>query len=168
VTFGIGDSDNDTEGTAAFRKKSQFVFERPLSPQSIHKILKPAYGLILRERRRYFRYPVSIPVIIQRESREEIHGSSVNISGGGMALSTQLPLVPGERVRVQFTLPDHEAQFFAKSTICWSKAGHFGIRFVSVSDVDKSQLQTWLSEKLEETLPEFVAKQFRKAELCNN
>src|ERR1022692_4447295 len=81
VTFGI--DDNDAAGTAAFRKKSQFVFERPLSAQAIHKTLKPAYGLILRERRRYFRYPVSIPVIIQRHSRQEIRCNSVNISGGG-------------------------------------------------------------------------------------
>src|ERR1022692_681494 len=99
VSFGIGN--NDAEATAAFRKKSQFVFERPLSPQSIHKTLNPAYGLILRERRRYFRCPVSIPVIIQREGEQEIQCNSVNISGGGMALSTQVPLVLGESVRVQ-------------------------------------------------------------------
>jgi hypothetical protein len=168
VTFGISDSDHDAEGTAAFRKKSQFVFERPLSPQSIRKTLKPAYGLILRERRRYFRYPVSIPVVIERENKEEVSCSSVNISGGGMALGIQVPLLPGESVRVQFTLPDHQAQFLAKATICWVKTGFIGVRFVSVSDEDNSQLQTWLSEKLEETLPEFVAKQFRNAELCLN
>ena len=85
-----------------------------------------------------------------------------------MALDTQVPLVPGETVQVQFTLPDHEAQFLAKSTICWSREGHFGVRFLSASDEDKSQLQIWLSEKLEEMLPEFVAKRFRKAELCPN
>jgi len=166
VTFGI--SGDDAEGTAALRKKSQFVFERPLSPQSIQKTLKPAYGLILRERRRYFRYPVSIPVVIQRESREEVRCSSVNISGGGMALSAQVPLLPGESVRVQFTLPDHATPFLAESTVCWSRAEHFGLRFVSVSEDHKSQLQTWLSEKLEETLPESVAKQFRKEELCSS
>jgi ActR/RegA family two-component response regulator len=162
VTFGIGD--NDAAGTAAFRKKSQFVFERPLSAQSIHKTLKPAYGLILRERRRYFRYPVSIPVIIRRESRQEVRCNSVNISGGGMALGTQVPLPPGESVRVQFTLPDHEAPVVAESTICWSKTGHLGVRFESISDEHKSELQVWLSQKLEQTLPEFVADQFRKAE----
>lgn len=80
----------------------------------------------------------------------------------------QIPILPGESVRIQLTLPDHEGQFLAKSTICWSKTGQFGVRFVSVSDEDNSQLQTWLSEKLEETLPEFVAKQFRNAELCLN
>jgi len=162
VTFGIGD--NDAEVTSDFRKKSLFVFERPLSAQSIHKTLKPAFGLILRERRRYFRYPVSIPVIIQRRSRQEIRCNSVNISGGGMALSTQVPLVPGENVRVQFTLPDHEAPVVAESTICWSKTGHLGVRFASISEEHKSELQTWLSQKLEQVLPEFVADQFRKAE----
>jgi len=165
VSFGIGD--NDAEATAAFRKKSQFVFERPLSPQSIHKTLKPAYGLILRERRRYFRCPVSIPVIIQRESRDDIRCNTVNISAGGMALSTHVPLVPGESIRIQFTLPDHETPFLTRSTLCWSKTGHLGVRFVSMSDKHKSELQVWLSQKLEETLPEFVAGQFRKTELCS-
>jgi c-di-GMP-binding flagellar brake protein YcgR len=165
VTFGI--SDYDVEITAAFRKKSQFVFERPLSAQSIHKTLKPAYGLILRERRRYFRYPVSIPVVIQRKSRQEIRCNSVNISEGGMALGMQVPLSPGESVHVQFTLPDHHTPLLAESTICWSKTGHLGVRFVSVSDDHKSKLQGWLSRKLEEMLPEFVAGQFQRAESCS-
>ena len=162
VTFGIGD--NDALGTAALRQKSQFVFERPLSAQSIHKTLKPAFGLILRERRRYFRYPISLPVIIQRQSRQEVRCTSVNISGGGMALSTQVPLVPGENVHVRFTLPDHGGPVVAESTICWSKTGHLGVRFLSVSDEHKSELQVWLSQKLEQILPEFVADQFREVE----
>ncbi len=84
-----------------------------------------------------------------------------------MALSTQVPLVPGENVRVEFTLPDHEAAIVAESMICWSKTGHLGVRFVSLANEHNSELQDWLSQKLEETLPEFVAEQFRKAELLN-
>ena len=83
-----------------------------------------------------------------------------------MALNAQVPLRPGESIRVQFTLPDHNAPFLANSTICWSKMDHLGIRFVSISGEQNSELQDWLSQKLEETLPEFVAEQFRKAELC--
>lgn len=162
VTFGI--DHNDAPITTSFRKKAQFVFERPLSAQTIHNTLRPAYGLILRERRRYFRCPESIPVIIQRESRQEVRCMSVNISGGGMALSTQVPLVPGERVRVQFTLPDHQAALLAESMVCWSKTGHLGVRFESISDDHKSELQVWLSQKLEQILPDFVAEQFRRAE----
>jgi diguanylate cyclase (GGDEF)-like protein len=166
VSFGI--SNSNAEATAAFRKKAQFVFERPLSSQSIHKLLNPAYGLILRERRRYFRCPISLHVIIQREGGQEIPCKSVNVSGGGMALSTQVPLVPGENVRVQFTLPDHEAPIVAESMICWSKTGHLGVRFVSLADYHNSELQAWLSQKLEQILPEFVADQFRSQNVVPN
>ena len=159
VTFAI--SGGDAEGTA-FRKRSEFVFERPLSTQSIRRTLKPAYGLILRERRRYFRCPISIPVTILRQSVPEVRCYSVNISDGGIAVSTFVPLIAGEDVQVQFTLPDHKAPFLAESRICWWKTGHLGVRFVSLSREHKSELQDWLSRKLEEMLPEFVAAKFRK------
>jgi hypothetical protein len=160
VRFGI--SDNDPDMTTAFRKRSQFIFERPLSTQSIRNTLKPAYGMILRERRRYFRCPVSVPVTVLREGMQGMLCNSVNISVGGMALSTFVPLVSNESVRVQFTLPDHKVPFSAEATICWSKTGELGVRFVSISDEHKSELQVWLSRKLEETLPELVANQFAR------
>ena len=159
VTFAI--SGSDAEGTA-FRKRSEFVFERPLSTQSIRNTLKPAYGLILRERRRYFRCPISIPVVILRRTMPELRCHSVNISEGGMAVSTFVPLNTGECVQVQFTLPGHEVPFSVESTICWWKTGHLGVRFISLSQEHKSELQGWLSRKLEEILPEFVAGKFRK------
>jgi hypothetical protein len=98
---------------------------------------------------------------------QEVRCNSVNLSEGGMALSTFVPLIPGESVRVQFTVPDHKVPFLAESTICWSKTGHLGVRFVSISDEHKSALQLWLSRKLEEMLPEFVAGQFQRAESCS-
>ena len=162
VTFAIGGS--DAEATAVFRKKAAFVFERPLSAESIRSTLKPAFGLILRERRRYFRYPVAVPVTILRQTMPEICCYSVNISEQGMAMSTSVPLTAGDNVRVQFTLPDHKVPFLAESTICWSKTGHLGVRFVSLSPKHQCELQDWLSEKLEETLPEFVAGKFQKAD----
>ena len=162
VTFAI--SGSDVEATAAFRRKADFVFTRPLSTQSIHRTLKPAYGLILRERRRYFRYPISIPVTILSQSMPEVRCDSVNISDGGIAVSTFVPLIAGEDVQVQFTLPDHKIPFVAESRICWWKSGHLGVRFVSLSQEHKSELQGWLSQKLEEMLPESVAGKFQKAE----
>jgi CheY-like chemotaxis protein len=158
VTFAI--SGSDAEGTA-FRKKSEFVFERPLSTASIRDTLKPAYGLILRERRRYFRCAISIPVTILRRNMPEVRCYSVNISEGGMAVSAIVPLIAGEDAQVQFTLPDHKVPFLAESKICWLKSGRIGVRFVSLSQEHKSELQGWLSQKLEETLPEFVARKFQ-------
>ncbi|MFZ1916583.1 MAG: PilZ domain-containing protein [Terriglobales bacterium] len=159
VTFVISGGD---EESMDFQRKSNFVLERPLSLQSIRNTLKPAYGLILRERRRYFRCPISIPVTILRQSKPEVRCHSANISEGGMAVSTFVPLTAGEDVQVQFTLPDHEGPFVAESKICWLKSGRLGVRFASLSENHKSGLQDWLSQKLEETLPEFVAEKFRK------
>ena len=159
VTFVI--SSGDAEGTA-FRKRSEFVFERPLSAESIRSTLKPAYGLILRERRRYFRCPVSVPVTILRQSLPEVHCHTVNISEGGMAVSTPVPLIAGEEVQVQFTLPGHDIPFSAESKVCWWKTGHLGVGFMSLSQAQKSELQGWLSRKLEQILPEVVAGKFRK------
>ena len=150
VTFAI--SGGDAETTAAFRKRSSFVFERPLSAQSIRSTLKPAYGLILRDRRRYFRCPVSIPVVILRQSMPEVRCHSINISEGGIALSTIAALMPQETVHVQFTLPDHKTTWFEESTIRWSKTGQIGVCFVSLSEKSKSELQGWLSRKQDEII----------------
>jgi hypothetical protein len=56
----------------------------------------------------------------------------------------------GENVCVQFTLPDHEAPVAAESTICWSKTGHLKGRFASITEKHTSELQTWLSQELEQ------------------
>jgi hypothetical protein len=164
VTFAIAGS--DANATAVFRKRTGFLFERPLSMQSIRNTLKPAYGLILREGRRYFRCPVAIPVSILREGRQEIRCSSVNISEAGMAVvaSTSIPLNPGEEVRVQFSLPNRKVPYLAESRVCWWKEGRLGVRFTALTVECKYELQNWLSEKREEMLPEFVARKFREEE----
>ena len=84
-----------------------------------------------------------------------------------MALSTIIPLSTGEKVHLQFTLPGHEVPFLAECTICWLKTGHIGLRFVSLSQEHKSELQGWLSGRLEEMLPEIVAGKFRRADGCS-
>jgi len=158
VTFAISGNDADS---SAVRKRTGFVFQRPLSPQLVRSTLKLAYGLILRERRRYFRCPFSDPVIILRRSLPDVRCRTVNISEGGMAVSTLAPLNAGEAIQVRFTLPDHKEPFLAESKICWLKTGQFGIRFVSLPQERKSELQQWLSRKLEEELPESIARQFQ-------
>jgi hypothetical protein len=158
VTFAI--SDGEVDATAIFRRRTGFIFGKPLSPQSIRNTFRAAYGLILRERRRYFRCPISNPVTILRRNMPEVRCHSVNISEGGMAVSTSVPLNAGESVRVRFTISDHKVPFVAESTVCWLKTGYLGVRFVSLSAERKSELQEWLSRKLEEALPEFIARQF--------
>jgi hypothetical protein len=162
VTFAIGASDADA--TALLRKRTGFLFERPFSMHSIRATIKPAYGLILRERRRYFRYPIVIPVVISRQSMPEIRCSSANISEAGLAGSTSVPLTATEDVQVQFNLPDGTLPYVVESRICWWRDGRVGVRFISLSEKRKSELQAWLTQKQEEMLPEFVARKFQRAD----
>lgn len=158
VTFAIGGSDSST---SMFRKKATFVFERPLTMTSMLGTLKSAYGMILRERRRYFRCPISVPLLINRRAMPDIQCYTVNVSEGGMALSTLVPLTPGETIHIEFALPDHKRVFSIESTVRWWTTGRSGIRFVSISEECQYELQEWLAKKLEELLPPFVAEKFR-------
>jgi hypothetical protein len=147
VTFAIS---GGMAETAAWRDRAAFIFERPLSGWSIRNTLRPAYGLILRECRRYFRCPISLPITVLRRDLPEVHCNTVDLSEGGMSLSTQVPLRPGEDVHVQFTIPGCTVPVLAESRVCWRKTGHLGLRFVGLSEESRSELQDWLSKKLEE------------------
>ncbi len=157
-------SDSDAETVSAFKAGSNFVLRRPLSPTSIGRSLKVAYGLILRERRRYFRCPVKIPAAICSAGMPEVHGQTVNISESGMAIATSVSLRPGVKVQVHFTLPGNESRFVVGAAICWCKEACLGLQFTSVSPRLTSELQEWLLRRLEESLPESLADKFRDLE----
>ena len=160
VTFAICGS--NAEANAAFRRKTSFVYGRPLSTKSIRSTLKPAYGMILREQRRYLRCPISIPVTILRRNMPDVCCHSFNISEGGMALNTFATLSESENVRVQFTLPGHQEPLIAESTVCWLRTGSLGVRFLSLEG--KLERQEWLSRKQEETLSASILRQFQGPE----
>jgi len=151
-------SGNEVEAVEAFKAGSTFVLQRPLSATSIDLSLKAAYGLIVRERRRYFRCPVEVPVAILKTGIQTVAGRSVNISEGGMAIAATAPLGPGDQVQLQFALPGEESQFVLESTVCWAKGQRIGLNFLSPHKISK--LQEWLSRRLEEAIPQFVRDKF--------
>jgi ActR/RegA family two-component response regulator len=160
VIFTISDSDAET--ASAFKAGSNFVLRRPLSPTSVDRNLKVAYGLIVRERRRYFRCPVEIPALISADAEPAIHGQTVNISEGGMAINTPVSLETGVKVQVEFSLPGHATRFAAAAAVCWCKDTYLGLQFTSLSPQLASELQEWLARRLEQSLPSSVAEKFRK------
>jgi len=152
------------ETTIALREGFSFVLERPLSAESITHTIKVAYGLIVRERRRYFRYPVIVPVVLSQKNVAEVFGRSVNVSENGMAFSCSAPLVRGSEGSVQFTLPDPALRITAEARVCWhDQQGNSGLQFLFIASDLASHLQTWLARKLEEELPQAVAEKFRRS-----
>ena len=162
ITFALTSSEDDTAD--ALKQGFNFVLERPLTSESIRHTLKVAYGLIVRERRRYFRFPVSVPAVLNRRGTGEVYGRTMNISERGMALRTSTPLPPGSEGTAQFTLPDPPLAITAESRVCWSNGkGEVGLSFLFLPFDMASELQSWLAQKLEQELPQLVADKFRQS-----
>jgi CheY-like chemotaxis protein len=161
VTFAI----RDASPSGAFQVQPNFLIQKPLQESAIESTLRAALGLIIRERRRYFRCPVAVPVSMHIQGEAEFQCQLVNISEGGAAVSTPTALTPGMTVRVRFRLPDERGVFDVEAEICWSDTkGRAGVQFRSHPPEQETRLQDWLSRRIERDLPEPIAKLFQRHE----
>jgi len=144
------------------RPDSTFVLQRPLSSVAVNHTLRAAFGMVVRERRRYFRCPIAIPAFVRARQPEDLICQTVNISEGGIAIKVPATLDPDSTALVRFSLPGHSNQLFAETAVVWcGEGGLVGLQFQSLPAAQKQELQEWLARKLDETLPENVAALFR-------
>ena len=159
VTFAITSSRE--EAGLALQRGAHFLLERPLDAESLSNTVRAAYGSILRERRRYFRYPITVPVLLRPSSSPQIPGQMMNISERGLAVKTLVALKAGSEATVQFVLPDLTAPITAEAKVCWSdEQGHAGFQFVALSFEANARLTAWLAKRLEEQLPRKISEEF--------
>jgi CheY-like chemotaxis protein len=145
---------NSNEMPDAFRAGANFALVRPLLPPILMRTLRAAYPLMVRERRRYYRCPLQISIHLSGSSRSEFVATSVNISEGGMALASLVPLPVGERVNLNLTLPGAERTTTISAEVCWTDhLGRVGLEFVQVPATAMESLQTWIADRLEECQP---------------
>jgi DNA-binding response OmpR family regulator len=162
TTFAITEGPG-AESASVFSARANFVLERPVSDESLSRSLRAAYGIIMRERRRYFRCPLTIPVAVRNQEGQEAQYVTINISESGIAIHIPTPVAAGTEVAVQFRLPENQTRFAVQSKICWSDpTGRTGLQFLNLPLPQKTELQGWLSHRLEEVLPEAVASKFQK------
>jgi hypothetical protein len=143
------------------RPDSTFVLQRPLSELAISQTLRAAFGMMVRERRRYFRCPVAIPAFLRARQPADLLCQTVNISEGGIAIKVPATL-DSEFALLRFSLPGRTSQLFAETKVVWrGQGGMLGLQFESLAAPQKQELQEWLARRLDETLPEPVAALFR-------
>jgi len=160
VAFAITSSSVET--AYALKAGSSFALERPLTFDSLRNTLQAAYGMIVRERRRYFRYPISVPAAVSKKGELEIFGETVNVSERCVAFSGSTPLVPGAEVTMQFTLTNPQLAIKAECKVCWTNdSGQSGLSFLFLPSDLSSELQAWLARRLEEQLPDLVTRRFQ-------
>lgn len=158
VTFAVSDG---RKQNLAPGEGPNFFFESPLSREALQKMLKVSFGLIVRERRRYFRCPISIPATLRSDEFGNVSCRVINISEGGMALHSHAKFRLKLHADVGFEIPNQVSRQVVKSEVVWCDNGRAGIRFLSQTAQQRVELQGWLALQLESSFPERVLKTFQ-------
>lgn len=96
---------------------------------------------------RYFRVTAELPITLTRNN-EEIHATTVNVSSGGLAVHSIVPLQQDVPIEVCFTLDGAKAPITATAKLAWTgPEGLFGLNFVEIHPALQRELHQWLIEK---------------------
>jgi len=152
VAFAVLNGRHTTQ--EAFQIGANFVLQKPLTPVHAARCFNAAMSFMMRERRRYFRHPVEVPVRLEMAKGTEVTATATNLSEGGMAIRTLGKLPKDVTLKLQFTLPGSNTSLQLRALVAWAdEMGHAGIRFVDVPQTSQYQLDKWLTERLASEVP---------------
>lgn len=150
VAFAITEDPHDSQ--QAFKAGANFVIEKPIEAERAMRSLRAALGLILRERRRYFRCPLNTSVTLQAGEANEFQWSVDNVSEGGLGaiVPEYSTRVAATSVRISFKLPLAEQLIAGKADIVWTRNGKAGLQFQALRPESRTELDRFLAKKFEE------------------
>jgi CheY-like chemotaxis protein len=152
ITFAVLNG-KQTTTQQAFGMGVNFVLQKPISALNASRCFHAALSFMERERRRYFRQPVKMPVQLMLDEKT-IKGTSTNISEGGIALMLHQALPKRATPRLQFTLPGTKLAMDVETEIAWADIkGHVGLRFLNLPQSSREFLEKWLGDQLEKQNP---------------
>src|SRR5258708_20385413 len=95
---------NPEEATSAIQAGANFVVHRPLTEDKMFQTLNAAASMMSAERRRYFRYPMIVPVAL-KFGGGEVRATMSNLSEGGMPVWCLSENLIDSDVKFSFQLP---------------------------------------------------------------
>jgi DNA-binding response OmpR family regulator len=150
VTFAVLNG-KQTTTQEVFGMGVNFVLQKPISTLNATRCFNAALSFMVRERRRYFRASVSMPVEVILDGKK-FAAVSANISEGGISLTLPHAIAKTAKPRVLFTLPETTAAFDLETEVAWMDIkGHAGLHFQNVPPHCQAKLDQWLNEQMEET-----------------
>lgn len=165
VGFAIVPRAND--GIHACRA-ADFVITKPVTKAGVARTLRAAYGMMLKERRRYSRHNLRCEAILSDATGRKCLARTTNISQTGIALECQLSLPAGAVVHLQVTLPHDSQPCKFEGRVIWSTAnGKAGLTFTDMSSRDRERLTEWIDAEFlrqwHPVIPQSVAPSFMRA-----
>lgn len=132
------------EYTETLSAGANFLLRKPLGEDSIALHITIAKELLERERRRYFRHSLNLPVNLT-DAQGIQHARMTNLSEGGMAVRLIRPLRPSAVVDFEFGLPVG-ATISGKGQVTWvNTEGSAGLVLQIFRGTAKAQLEAWLA-----------------------
>jgi DNA-binding response OmpR family regulator len=152
VAFAVVNGKTTTQ--QAFTSGANFVLQKPLTLLHASRCFNAALNFMVRERRRYFRHRVDMPLRISLPHNQEMTATATNLSEGGMSIRVQGKLPKDAQARFSFTLPTTNISLELKGQVAWADGtGHVGIRFIEVPQSSQYQLDKWLTDRLQNEMP---------------
>jgi CheY-like chemotaxis protein len=152
VSFAVVNGKTTTQ--EAFQSGANFVLQKPLTAAHASRCFNAALNFMVRERRRYFRHPVDMPLRISLPHTQELTATTTNVSEGGMAIRILGKLPKDAQAQFRFTLPGANISLELKGEVAWADGtGHVGIRFIEVPQSSQYQLEKWLTDRLQDEIP---------------
>lgn len=149
VAFAVVNGKTTTQ--EAFQIGANFVLQKPLTPLHATRCFNAAMNFMIRERRRYFRHPVDMPVRINLGNGSDVSTAATNLSEGGMAIRLATTLAKDTEGKLQFTLPGTSTSLEIQGKVAWiDEMGRAGVKFQDVPQSSQYQLEKWLTERLRE------------------
>ena len=123
------------------------VFFTPIAKEAALQVVRATHLLVLKELRRYVRVPLVCPLTLETGT-QVLQASSLEISSGGMLLTTKASLKVPQAVLATFALPGGTATSI-RSVVCWTRddEGTAAIRF-DPGDTRRAAVRQWIDDYL--------------------
>ncbi len=132
------------EYTETLTAGANFLLRKPLNEDSIALHITITKELLERERQRYFRHAVNLPVILN-DGEVEQHARMTNLSKGGMAVRTANALRHSSVIEFAFDLP-LGTSVSGKGQVAWvNTEGIAGIFLQTFHGKGRESLESWLT-----------------------
>jgi len=140
-------SPDATAGGLASTLGVHFVLEQPLVTEKVKRTLKAAHGMMMREKRAYFRHEIAAPSSLRTE-KAGVTATMRNLSPGGAFLECGSPLKKGQEIHMRFLLPDGSVVVETAARVAWcDPTGRAGVQFLSMADESKRALMQWAAAR---------------------
>ncbi len=136
-----------TAGALASEIGVHFVLQKPIVIEKAKRTLKAAYGLMMREKRSYYRHEVAAPASLRTE-KSGLTATLRNLSPGGAMLETTSVLKKGQTIQTRFLLPDSSVVVESSARVVWcDPTGRTGIQFESMAEEPQRALMDWAAAR---------------------